>query len=434
MKSFDLPRVIFMAACALLIFGVGMAVTYFKVFPYTLLLTAKQVYEQRDTLLGNKPAEFMEPAHYDGAGVTVNNTEKSIPGYTFLTGFFDGQNEMRLITADGEIVNRWPVNFYDVFPDPDYIKPEDRIPATEWNLAVQGAYLLADGSVVFNFNFKGAAKIDRCGNVEWSIPRTTHHSVEPSSDGGFWIPDYRYVEENPPFPQLKTPYEEDRILKVSADGEVLKEISIVDLLDHNGMLGLVYARSIWKDDSNGLMHINDIEELDAERAAFFPNFEAGDLMISARFQDLVLVFDPDTLDIKWYQRGPWVAQHDPDFMLGGKVSVFSNNFDGTQSGYKLGGSTIIEFEPGTRAASVRYGGNPDQPFYTERAGEHQRIGPNDSHVLVTESRGGRVFEITKDGEIVWEYVNRYDDENVVILNGARRYAPDFFTVSDWSCN
>ncbi|MGV6804963.1 MAG: arylsulfotransferase family protein [Ruegeria sp.] len=434
MKSFDLPKAIFIATCALIVFAVGMAARHFQVFPYSAIVSAKNVYDQRHALFGNEPIEFIEPARYEGAGVTINNPEKSVPGLTFLTGFFDGQNEMRLVTAEGDVINHWPVTFFDVYPTPDHIQPADRVPQSEWNLAVQGAYLLPDGSVVFNFNFKGAAKIDRCGNLQWSIPLMAHHSFEPASDGSFWFAYYKWVESGSAHKEIKTPYREDVITKVSADGEILQEIPIIDLLANNDLLGLLYARSIWKNESSSLAHINDVEELDAETAAHFPQFEAGDIMISARLQDLILVFDPDTLKVKWFKRGPWLAQHDPDFMKTGKISVFSNNYDGTRSGYKLGGSTLIEFDPLNHVAEVVYGGTPDQPFYTDRAGEHQRIGENDQNALITESRAGRVFEITPDGEIVWEYINRYDDDSVLILNGARRYPESFFTVTDWSCS
>lgn len=433
MKSVDIPKFLFVAACAAILFVGGMAAGHYQTFPYSLIVTIRDVVGQRDNLLGVRPTEFITPARYEGSGVTRHNPAKSVPGHTFLTGFFDGQNEMRLVTADGQVINRWPVNFFDVFPEPDHISPKDRVPQSEWNLAVQGALLLPDGSVVFNFNFKGTAKIDRCGRVEWSIPRMTHHSVELASDGGYWIPIYEYIDDTPKYPQLTVPYEEDVILKVSADGSIEREISIVDLLQRNDLLGLIYGRAVWKHKSNGLTHVNDVEELDAETARDFPQFEAGDLMISARFGDLVLVFDPDTLVVKWFQKGPFLSQHDPDFMPGGKISVFSNNDDGTATGHLLGGSTIVEVEPDTQSAAVFYGGVPGQHFFTSRAGEHQRIGAGGENALITEARSGRVFEVSPDGEVVWEYINRYDEDSVLILNGARRYAEEYFTVSDWSC-
>jgi len=70
-------------------------------------------------------------------------------------------------------------------------------------------------------------------------------------------------------------------------------------------------------------------------------------------------------------------------------------------------------------------------MYTEIRGRHQNL--RNGNVLITESLGGRVFEITEAGTIVWEFINRFDEKNVARLNDAIRYPEDYFTVEDWSC-
>lgn len=62
---------------------------------------------------------------------------------------------------------------------------------------------------------------------------------------------------------------------------------------------------------------------------------------------------------------------------------------------------------------------------------HQRQ-PNGNE-LIAEAHAGRVIEVTPSGEIVWEFINRYDAETVAIVTGATRYPYDYFTVTDWSC-
>jgi hypothetical protein len=44
-----------------------------------------------------------------------------------------------------------------------------------------------------------------------------------------------------------------------------------------------------------------------------------------------------------------------------------------------------------------------------------------------------VRETAADGSLVWEYVNRYDAEDVAELGEARLYASSYFQVGDWSC-
>jgi hypothetical protein len=54
-------------------------------------------------------------------------------------------------------------------------------------------------------------------------------------------------------------------------------------------------------------------------------------------------------------------------------------------------------------------------------------------LLITEFEGGRVFETDAGGQIVWEYINRYDEDEVAEISEARLYAPEYFDVPDWTC-
>ncbi len=120
------------------------------------------------------PTHFLEPCLYEGAGVTINRIQNP-SDYVFMSGFFDGNNEMRLLRRDGKIITRWTMRFSEIFPDPDHLLHP---PATDWNTYIHGACLLPDGSVVFNFEYGGLVKLDRAGNVVWTLPRETHHSLE----------------------------------------------------------------------------------------------------------------------------------------------------------------------------------------------------------------------------------------------------------------
>jgi outer membrane protein assembly factor BamB len=153
-------------------------------------------------------------------------------------------------------------------------------------------------------------------------------------------------------------------------------------------------------------------------------------MVSLRFNDLVFVMDPSTSRIKWYQRGPWKGQHDPDFLADGRIRVFSNNYDGNEVETALGGSSIIDVDPRTGAVGYRYGPD-DPPMFTAHSGEHQTF--ENGNVLIAESHAGRVFEVTPDGTVVWEFINRYDEASLAFISGATRYPEHYFSVKDWAC-
>ena len=64
-------------------------------------------------------------------------------------------------------------------------------------------------------------------------------------------------------------------------------------------------------------------------------------------------------------------------------------------------------------------------------GMHQTL--ENGNLLITETEAGRVFEVDELGDVVWEYINRYDENESGELMAAARYPEGYFTVSDWTC-
>jgi len=434
-----LPKVLFFLSGAVLVFLTGFVVGSFEIFPFRYLdLGARSiviVWKELPNLLGVRPFLLLEPARYEGTGVTRVAMERVMPGVTFLSGFFTDSNEMRLVAVDGTVIHRWPVRFSEIFKDPDHIRPVFLVPATDWNIDIHGALLLPDGSVVFNFEYGGLARIGKCGEVQWAVPRMTHHSVSLSPRGTLWVPGRKLVEGVSNHPPLQAPYFEDTILEISLNGEVLREISVIDLFFRNRLQSMLLADGAFdvysvRGINREVVHLNDVEELGPDLAPSFPSFSPGDLLLSLRNFNLVLVVDPETEVVRWHQTGPWIRQHDPDFLASGTVSVFNNNTDG-EDGEVFGGSNILELDPLSGEAVVRIGPVSGNPWYTEVRGKHQHL--ENGNVLITESMAGRVFEVTEQGDIVWEFINRYDEESVARVSDAIRYPEDYFTVDDWKC-
>ena len=446
MKKLDLSRIVFISTCAYLIFVYGLLVGTIQIFPHAIIQKATysvaQVYMELNTLLRVRPDHFLQPARYDGDGVTVNAVPGAGDGLILISGFFKDTNELRLIRRDGSIVARWPVSFSDIFPDASHLRTP---PVTDWNIDTHGALIQPDGSVVFNFEYGGLVKLDRCGAVRWTLPLPTHHSVEPAEAGGYWVPGRRIVSEGTrsPFPPFEPPFYEDTILRISETGQVMAEISVPQILYDNGLGAILTANGerittgmTWDAE---IVHLNKIAELTSDIADDFPLFEAGDLALSIRKLNMVLVIDPDTGEVRWWRIGPWLRQHDPEFKAGGTIAVFNNNIfrtamdsDGRTSHPSVPRvSNIIEIDPATDRYEILYGGNADQELLTIIRGKHE-LTPNDG-LLITEFEGGRVFETDSNGNIVWEYINRYSAEEVAEITEARIYAKNYFGVTDWSC-
>jgi len=431
----------FVCSATLLAFLYGLAVGAYEIFPYKqlkyVLNSVEQVIQDRDSLLNpDRPVKYLAPRRYPGKGVTVHEKPVTSPGLTLLSGFFDGMPGLRLIRLDGTVIQDWPVSFHQLFSDTSHIKPGVDIPASDWNAAIHGTHLFPDGSVVFNVDGKGTVKLDRCGHQVWQLNRMTHHSIQNTPDNSLWIPAYNYHEKDPKHDLFRIPYREDVMLHVSQHGEILQEKSVLDLLIENGLYSLLVSNGAFRIDvkERDVLHLNDIEELPADIADQFPDFESGNLLLSFRHLNMLLIVDPDSWRVRWYQTGPWLRQHDPDFHSDGSITVFNNNSDDTRRGNLFGGSAIMAFRPGMLPLDTHiiYGPEQDEKFFTNTQGKHQKL-PNGNY-LVSDYSGGRAFEFDRQGKIVWQYVNGYDEKEIAKVSGATRYPDGYFTVSSWNCD
>jgi len=424
----------------LAIFAFGVGVGAFKLFPYPLLEQGAAAV--RDWIrypwhhVRLRPEKFLAPrpaAALASAGPAVRS-RGAFEGVTFVDGFFGQATGMRLIDMNGEVLHEWRASFNELWPDAAHVERA----LHDWDAQIHGAVLYPNGDVVFNFQYGGLARIDACARPIWRLAEQTHHSVYEDEKGHLWVPSRRrHDTPSAALPGAPVPYYEDLVLEVSPDGRVLREISVLDVIVEGGHQGLLYANgehgAVLNLPLDGdFTHLNDVEVLEPSLAPAFPMFEAGDLLLSLRNLNLLLVVDPDTETVKWWMVGPYLRQHDPDFLPSGRISVFDNRRDGA-GGEVLGGSRILEIDPATREVSVVYGDREDQRFYTETMGDHQHL-PN-GNVLITESEVGRAFEITPSGAIVWSYVNRWDDESTALIGRAVRYAASYATsIETESCN
>jgi hypothetical protein len=159
-----------------------------------------------------------------------------------------------------------------------------------------------------------------------------------------------------------------------------------------------------------VLHTNSVKVLRRALAPKFPRFRPGQLLLSPRHLDALVVLDPDRGQVVWGARGPWHAQHDPSFLGNGHLLLFDNLGS-------PGGSRVLEYDPATQAFPWEYPGPDGTPFLSRLRGMGQRL-PN-GNTLIVNSDGGEAFEVTPDREIVWSCSCGQVD-----LTCARRYTPD----------
>ena len=64
---------------------------------------------------------------------------------------------------------------------------------------------------------------------------------------------------------------------------------------------------------------------------------------------------------------------------------------------------MIEFDPATMAIVWQYAGSAEWPFESAIRSDQQRLA--NGNTLITELSGGRILEVTRAGDIVWQFVN-----------------------------
>ena len=152
----------------------------------------------------------------------------------------------------------------------------------------------------------------------------------------------------------------------------------------------------------------------------FRMFEAGDMLVSLRNLQTLVVIDGETHKIKWTMTGPFFGEHDADFAPNGHIIMFDNRITGHMP--QLGYSKVMEIDPATRTVAWTYSGSDAEPFYSDIGGRVQWL-PN-GNILVGEPQGGRVFELARDadgtGKIVWQYVNLIAPGTVGMLFDVQR--------------
>jgi len=426
-------KLYFVLSLTLVAFAYGYSVNEYRIFPYGVLQDGMEAvldWKKNWKTYSVRPYQkFLSPSLHSGSGVVINKPDKTSKGVTFITGLIGESLGMMLIDMEGRVINQWKVSFNEIWPVAPHLEKQPG----DFHQGINGAKLYENGDVVFNFHRKGMVKIDKCSKVIWKLPYKSHHSVYEDKEGNLWFPSEK--KQTTRISNLITIEPSEYIFKVSPEGKLLKEINIIEVILRSGLVSSLYTggKNERRMTTTGQQytHLNDVEILEGSKAEAFPLFNEGDIMTSLRNRNLIVIIDPDTETIKWSMTGPFVQQHDPDFLDNGRISIF-DNLGGKGSGEELKGSRIIEVDPVTNQTAALYEGDEENPFFSGEQGNHQHL-PN-GNILITESQRGRVFEVNGEGEIVWSYIYRWDEDEVVQTYQATRYPESFGTINTEPCS
>jgi len=343
-----------------------------------------------------------EPDGETGSGVVQCEDGLASPGYSLVTSLPDSQ--ATLLDLHGRVLRTWT--------DPE-------VADTRWSRAE----ILENGDVLcLSPKEDFLVRMSWEGKVLWRLPLNVHHDGIELPDGRLLVLTRRFRV----IPEIDATRQcvDNLLTFVSADGRVLEEHSLYDLLRAEPRLlevktppGVEKLPASYNLDP---IHANTVFWLTGGPAAEKePAFRAGNVLVTLRYLDAVAVIDLQAGRCTWaWGVGELQGPHDASLLADGHVLLLDNGFQGREY------SRVLELDPLERRLVWQYTAPVPTDFYTSGRGTVQAL-PN-GNVLVGNSNSGEAFEVTRDGRRVWRYLNPFVD-----AEGARgtlriqRYEPAF---------
>ena len=354
-------------------------------------------------------------------GLTWHQPQLSTKGYTLFTPH--GDTNAYLIDIEGRVVHRW--HFTHIHPGYGRLlnngnllmtgsdinlppapkdEPTKAPPPFEQHITRLGGYhttlveMSWDGEVVWEY-----------------INKAQHHDFYRFENGNTMVPEWvelpadlhKRVKGGTKMPRERLPtLLGDDLVEVDATGKEVRRIHTWKLLDPIKD-PIHFSRRRWE-----WTHLNGID-VNA----------AGDIVFSARNADRVAIISVETGALKWkYDKTH--AQHNPTFTPDGNVQIFDNG---------NAASRVVEVNPDTNEVAWEFYGRPSNQFFSGHISGASRL--DSGNILVCEGTSGRLFEVARNHQVVWEFINPFLNNNkrgepTVSIYRAHRYSPDHPALKD----
>ena len=314
------------------------------------------------------------------SGVTRHDPGRTWPGLNLFNSRLE--REAFLLDMEGRIVHRWAAAGLD-----GSWQHIELGPAGDLFVIAEDGYL---------------ARLDWDSRVLWKRELRAHHDLAIGPAREIYVLDRQVVDI--PHGDGTIPIVDDGIAVLEPDGSLRTRYSIHALFGARvpgetleAIAGELRQRSVQELEDLRIIdifHTNTVEVLDRDLGNLPTK---GDILICVKRLDLIAIVDLDEGRIEWsWGPGELDKPHQPTLTADGRILVFDN---GTGRGY----SRVVEVDPLRGEIVWQYEAEPRESFYSETRGGSQKL-PN-GNVLVTEANRGRVFEVTRDGQVVWEFYN-----------------------------
>lgn len=333
---------------------------------------------------------------------TVYEPDKVYPGVVIFAGR-DGKAYG--VAPDGTTVHTWDTGDGRII---GYARP------------------LEDGTLLARLNTPESddfsiAVLDADSNILLEVAQPVgiifHHDHSRLPNGNYLILCYRMLER----PQISpAEIQDDCVVELDPDGNVVWLWQTADHFDEFDFSPLTETRI--SEHGGDWAHANAATTIPDNTTLSDPRFRPGNIIVSYRSIDTMVVVDRDSGEIVWQTNGLTIGQHDAHFISGelpggGNILVFDNGIGGLYGDRESASryySRVLEIEPTTTEVVWEYdasmSGRTVWSFFSWFISSAERL-PN-GNTLITEGAFGRIFEVTPSGELVWEYTSAIEGPTV----------------------
>jgi hypothetical protein len=340
-----------------------------------------------------------------GTGLRGYDPERAFGGFTLFSPLPSTNRTVYLIDMLGNVVHTWNVPY----------PPGQSGYLTERGTLFYNGQIPNDSHVGKAPYMGGAAlEMDWNGRILWEVKHTGHnHDGIRLRNGNVLLICQK------PLPadlvskvrggRAGTEYDHDQmdapyLVEMTTKGEIIWEWRSWEHLDPvtEVITAVQDDRDVWTV-GNGVSEMPD-----------------GNLILSFRDISTVIMINRRTGAIYWKLGAPPLAgQHAAHMLANGNVLLFDNGPHRLDHSFPF--SRVLEIDPATKQIVWKYQEVRVADFFSPRLSNAQRL-PN-GNTLINEGWFGRLFEVTRDGSVVWEYVNPYfgPRQNFVVNAVQRAY-------------
>ena len=370
-------------------------------------------------------------------GTTRYDKARTFESYVLFTS---GDNIARLIELNGKVVHQWPdAGMYSTFLDPALTGATGHVLVTLDTAKGSGTDLVP-GRIADRIS-KTIGELDWDGKLVWSFGAQApgglaqqHHDWARLPNGNTVVL-ANLVHAVPGFRVERVL--DDVVYEVDAKGAIVWKWVASEHLDELGFTA-EQLKLIRNSDTADYLHVNDLKPVgpnhwyDEGDQRFHPD----NLIFCSRNANFTAIIDRKSGKIVWTLGPNYPAlargeaarkvprpvdqisgQHDAQIIPAGlpgagDVLVFDNQGEAGYPAVEMPlttGSRVLEINPVTKQIVWQYtaedSGQPGWAFRSTHISAARRL-PN-GNTFIDEGQSGRLFQVTRDGDIVWEYVNLY---------------------------